>query len=54
MMWVERFAKGDFVVMHNGVPIYKRWPYGASVLIDAYGPPINLPKEAERQEAERG
>lgn len=31
---------GDWIIYMNGVPLYKKWPSGHSVLFDKYGPPI--------------
>lgn len=32
---------GDWIIYMNGVPLYKRWPSGRSVLFDKYGSPIS-------------
>lgn len=32
---------GDWIIYMNGVPLYKKWPTGRSVLFDKYGPPIS-------------
>jgi hypothetical protein len=32
---------GDWIIFMNGVPLYKKWPNGRSVLFDKYGPPIS-------------
>ena len=32
---------GDWIIYMNGVPLYKKWPSGRSVLFDKYGSPIS-------------
>lgn len=32
---------GDWIIYMNGVPLYKKWPTGRSVLFDKFGPPIS-------------
>ena len=32
---------GDWIIYMNGVPLYKKWPTGRSVLFDKYGPSIS-------------
>lgn len=32
---------GDWIIYMNGMPLYKKWPSGHSVLFDKYGPPLS-------------